>query len=146
MITVGSHTIYSRLVPATKKIAEHVDEFPAIVVGLEPPDKVHLAYLNPDKVALLGGADWRDAFDRIVSVPQGDSKGLFHAHQPAAPNDDALVAENKQLKAMLSTAEETQNQVNGLEDVLKSKFPDAVKPGESSVACAARLLKSKKGW
>lgn len=48
-----------------------------VVIGFDPMPEgsvaelppAHLAYLHPDRLSVLGGADWRTAFDRVASVP-----------------------------------------------------------------------------
>jgi regulator of replication initiation timing len=69
----GNHVILHRYDPKSKGKVSH----DALVVGVEAAKEgqspaLHLAFVHPDRVAAISGANWRDALDRMISVPHED--------------------------------------------------------------------------
>lgn len=83
---IGSSVIYlSRKSADGETTAQEVT-----VIGYDPlpPDSeaklppAHLAFVHPDRISQLGGADWRTAFDRVMSVPHvSDESAKRHCYE-----------------------------------------------------------------
>ena len=54
-----------------KFAGETPELFEAIVIAVQP-ESVSVAYFNPAKESVLGGVDWRLAFERVYEVKLAD--------------------------------------------------------------------------
>jgi hypothetical protein len=86
--------------------------YPANLLSLPDAEgRVQLYFYHPDRSRHLGGADWRDAIDRAVSVLPKDKAGDFIPYYdfPASglPSADDLDADAAEKKAAEATAEKS---------------------------------------
>jgi hypothetical protein len=146
MLEAGQHVSYSHFVPASKDAPAGLAERDAIVLRVEPPTAdgfyhIDLAYLNPVKLPLVFGADWRDAFERAISVPALASD-VEASHGWAFPEATAVVEqENDTLRKRLSQAGNLEAGVGRLRDFLLGQTFAAL-PDESVSDFAIRIIKN----